>query len=116
MTVLGLPIWRANLARIMADIERAADEGRLEAAEHMREAWVANIETEGLVDTGHYRDSVHVEREGDVVAVLTDVDYAGVLEFGDSRIPPHPVAERAFDEHVDSALGLIGDRVGEVVR
>lgn len=114
--MIGLPAVLANLARIGAAITIAEAEGREAGAEVIREAWVGNIEAEGLVDTGNYRDSVHVEREGGEVAVVTDVDYARFLEFGTSNIEAHPVAERAVEESGEKAIGIVGDHVGAVIR
>lgn len=116
MTVLGLGPLLANLSRIEGQIIAAQGEGLEEGAEVIRAAWVHNIESEGLVDTGHYRDSVHVVREGAEVGVVTDVEYARFLEFGTSKMEAHPVAERAFDEHSDKALDVVKDRIGAVIR
>lgn len=116
MTVLGLGPVLANMNRIAAQIVVSEEEGLAQGAEVIRDAWVGNIESEGLVDTGHYRDSIRVEMDGDDAVVLTDVDYARFLEFGTSHIPAHPVAERAFDEHHDKALDVVKDRVGAVIR
>jgi len=117
VTVLGLPLVLANLNRIAVEITEVAEPAGLAAgAERIRDAWVANIESEGLVLTGHYRDSVRVVSEESVTAVVTDVDYARFLEFGTSYIEAHPVAERAFDEHADAALDAIADNVRRVLR
>jgi HK97 gp10 family phage protein len=115
--VIGLEAVLANLARKGAEIEAVESEGLAQAAEEIKRAWVANIESEGLVLTGTYRDSVHVEVEGPhEAAVLSDVHYAGILEFGDSRQAAHPVAERAFDEHHGDAVESMGHRIETVVR
>jgi HK97 gp10 family phage protein len=115
--VIGLEAVLANLARKGAEIVAAEDEALVEAGEEIRRAWVENIESEGLVLTGAYRDSVRVEVEGaHEAAVLSDVHYAGILEFGDSRQAAHPVAERAFDEHHDDAVETMGHRIEAVVR
>lgn len=116
MTVLGLPTLLGNMSRIGAQIIAAEGEGLEDAGEVIRAAWVDNIESEGLVDTGTYRDSIRIEREGDEVGVLTDVDYARFLEFGTSDTEAHPVAERAFDENADKAIDVVGDRIGAVIR
>jgi HK97 gp10 family phage protein len=116
VTVLGLPAVLANMGRIALQMELAEREGREAAAEVIREAWVGNIESEGLVDTGAYRDSIRVEREGDEVGVVTDVDYARYLEFGTSDTEAHHVAERAAEESGEKAIGIVGDRVGLVLR
>jgi HK97 gp10 family phage protein len=114
--ISGLPELLANLARKGAEIEAASAEGLIVAGEEIRHAWVENIESEGLVLTGAYRDSVRVTADGDEAAVVSDVHYAGILEFGDSRQAAHPVAERAFDEHHDDATDAVGHRIEAVIR
>jgi phage gpG-like protein len=116
VTVLGLPAVLANLNRIAGQIVDAEGDGLEDAGERIRRAWVDNIESEGLVLTGDYRDSIRVEMDDGNAVVYTDLDYPGVLEFGDSRIPSHPVAERAFDEHGESAIGLVGNAIARVIR
>jgi phage gpG-like protein len=116
MTVLGLSETLANLARIAGELE-AEEPLALEAgAEVVRDAWVHNIESDGLVLTGRYRDSVTVVGDGESAGVVTDVDYAGILEFGDSRQAAHFVAQRAADEHQDEVMQRVGDRLGQVMR
>lgn len=114
--VLGADVVTANLARIGVEVEAALVSSLDDGAEVLRDAWVDNITGEGLVETGRYRDSVHVVRDGATVGVTTDVPYAAILEYGDSRQAAHPVAERAFDEHHDKATAIVGDRVRDVVR
>jgi phage gpG-like protein len=116
VTVLGLPIVLANINRIAGQIVESADDGLEDAGELIRKAWVANIEAEGLVLTGAYRDSITVAMEDGQAVVYTDLDYPGVLEFGDSRIPPHPVAERAADENHDGVLDRVRDAVAGAIR
>ena len=80
ITVLGLPVVLANLGRIGARIETEMEpEGLAAGAEEIRRAWVANIEAEGLVLTGRYRDSITVEVDGDKAMVKSDVPYAPIL-------------------------------------
>lgn len=115
-TVLGTDLVTAALARIGIEVDVALTQSLEEGAQVLRDAWVDNITGEGLVLTGNYRDSVHVVKDGEEVAVTTDVPYAAILEYGDSRQAAHPVAERAFDEHHEQATKIVGQRVEEVVR
>lgn len=115
MTVLGLSAVLANLTRYGVQIIEATDDGLDDAAKKVRDAWVANIQSEGLVDTGRYRDSISIgEQDGEHV-VYTDVDYARFLEFGTSRTPAHPAAERAADESHDDVLNAVASKVGGVL-
>lgn len=113
MTVLGLTGTLAGLARAVEDIMASEGEALEEGALVVRDAWVANIESDGLVLTGAYRDSIRAVR-GDAgeAGVVSDVEYAGILEFGDSRQVAHFPATRASEEHAEDVL----DRVGEKLR
>lgn len=115
--VIGLSALLAGFGRKETEITVGMD-GALEAgAEVIRAAWVNNIEADGLVLTGAYRDSVRVERSGEgEVAVRSDVPYGPILEFGDSRQAAHPVAQRAADEHHDAVLDAEANRMREVIR
>ena len=66
-----------------------------EAAEEIVEA----AKAVAPVDTGTYRDSIHVE-DGKVVA---DVDYAGAVEFGTSDTPAHAPLRRGAETVVGTA-------------
>jgi HK97 gp10 family phage protein len=114
--VVGLPGLLAGFAAKAAEIKAAEQPAIAEGAELIREAWVANIESEGLVLTGAYRDSVHVEHEGAETVVKSDVHYAAILEYGDSRQAAHPVAERALEEHQDDAIERVATHLREVIR
>jgi hypothetical protein len=114
--MLGLSELLAGLAAAEAEIVAAADEGLADAGAEIKAAWQANIADEGLVLTGRYLDSIAVERDGARVHVVSDVPYSTILEHGDSRQEGHHVAERALDEHADSAIERVGAKVREVVR
>ena len=103
--VIGLPVLLAALDAKATEIETLGKrEATLAAADKVRAEWVSNISSEGLVDTGRYRDSVGVVEDGGAVFVTTDVPYARFLEHGTAYIAPHPVAERALEEHADEAI------------
>ena len=67
--------------------------------------------------TGTYRRSIHNEvihqsRDRAEIAIGTDLDdppYPFFLEFGTSRMPPHPSARPAFDKKKDAAAQEIED-------
>lgn len=113
--VVGLP---AVLAGLRGKVTELATDGTrdatLAAAEHLRAAWVANVESEGLVDTGRYRDSIAViPGEAGEASVHTDVPYAPLLEHGTAYMAPHPVAERALDEQSDEAVDMAAENMGK---
>lgn len=110
MRVLGLPELLSEIDAMAAEIETdGTHDATMAAAEHLREAWVANIEEEGLVDTGRYRDSPTVKSEGKDAVVVSDVPYAPLLEHGTAYMAPHPVAERALDEDSGAAVDAAGE-------
>jgi hypothetical protein len=111
VTVLGLPELLVNLSKAEVEIVEASKLGLLAAAEEVRKEWVANIEANDLILTGHYRDSVKVDTDGETIAVVSDVPYSGILEFGDSRQEAHFPATRAADENHDSVLGAVHEKV-----
>lgn len=115
--VVGLTPLLANLARKQAEITAATDGTLTAGAQVVRDAWVNNIELEPLVLTGAYRDSITVEHgtEGEV-GVTSDVPYAGILEFGDSRQAAHPVAQRAADENHEAVIEAEASHLRGVIR
>jgi hypothetical protein len=115
VTVLGLPSLLASLTKRSTEITEASKVGLVEGAERVKEAWVANIVADDLVLTGHYRDSVHVETDGEIAAAVSDVAYGGILEYGDSRQVAHFPATRAAEEHHADVLDAVGDKVGKAL-
>jgi HK97 gp10 family phage protein len=102
--VLGLPVLLAELNAKAAEVKADTTDAEKAAAEQIARAWVENIVSEGLVDTGRYRDSIGVVEDGGQVFVTTDVPYSRFLEYGTAYIAAHPVAERALEENADSAI------------
>lgn len=115
MSLLGLPELLANFGRIETELTVATALGVGAAADEISQAWVQNIESDGLVLTGRYRDSISVAREAASAEVYTDVDYASILEYGDSRQAAHPVAQRALDEHAGEAIQGMAERLAVVL-
>jgi hypothetical protein len=98
------------------EIVRGATASRT-LATRSRTAWQRNIEADGLVLTGRYLDSITVKRDGDARQGRSPTcPTAPILEHGDSRQAAHPVAERAFDEHKDDAIGRIAEHIAGVLR
>jgi hypothetical protein len=111
VTVKGLPELLVNLGKAETEIVEASRVGLLAAAEEVKKAWVDNIVADDLVLTGHYRDSVHVESDGEIVAAVSDVYYGGILEYGDSRQEAHFPATRAAEENHETVLGAVHEKV-----
>jgi len=115
VTVLGLTELLANLERHREGISEASKSGLMEAADRIKDAWVNNIIADDLILTGHYRDSVRVTSDGEVVGVVSDVAYGGILEYGDSRQAAHYPATRAADEHHEEVLDAVHEHVGRAL-
>ncbi len=116
MTVIGLPLVLAGLSRAVEDIIASEDEAMLEGGIAVRDAWVDNIESDGLVLTGRYRDSIRVVPGDDGEAgVVSDVEYAGILEFGTSRQAANYPATRAAEEHDDEVLSAVEEKLRGII-
>lgn len=116
IVVIGLPTVLAGFARKEAEIAAGMEDALEAGARVVRDAWVQGIETDDLILTGDYRDSIRVQRDEGEVAVTSDVPYAPFLEFGTSRQAAHPVAQRAADEHHDAVLDAEAGKLREVIR
>lgn len=114
--VHGLEDLLKGLGRVELEVDVAEPIMLEHAGEKIRDAWVQGIEAEGLVKTGRYRDSIQVDVHGADGTVGTDVPYAGILEYGDSRQAAHPVAQRALDERHGEAFAAAADVMREVFR
>lgn len=60
-------------------------------------------------DTGRLRSSIHLSivKNGYVAKVSTNVEYAGYIEFGTSRIPARRFMQKAQKKGVDKFLKLM---------
>lgn len=113
--VSGLNLVEAGLAAAGTAVEREVPNGTGVAAERIRSAWQEGIASEGLILTGHYHDSIRVAVDESGARVETDVEYAPILEHGDSRQAAHPVAQRALEEHGEAAIEDVADRLRTVL-
>lgn len=114
--VHGLETLLKNFGKVEIASDLAEPVMLEHAGEKVRDAWVQGIESEGLVKTGRYRDSIQVDVQGGDGTVGTDVPYAGILEYGDSRQAAHPVAQRALDEQGHEAIDAAAGVIREVLR
>jgi pectin methylesterase-like acyl-CoA thioesterase len=73
-----LPIVQAAIAVIGTDME-----------EHAR--------ADAPVDEGKYRDSIHIEKEGEGVTLVADDDKAVYIEYGTEDTPTFAVLRRAVE-------------------
>ena len=104
-----------SLAKHEIKLEAAGAAGMAVAAEQVKNAWVTNIIEDELVLTGRYRDSVHIVDEGLEAHVVSEVPYAPILEFGDSRQAAHYPATRAADESHEHVIDAVAESVGKVL-
>ena len=62
---------------------------------------VFEITAMGAVDTGRLRGSITHTTDDDAAYVGTNVEYAGYVEFGTSRMPARPYLENAVANYAD---------------
>ena len=111
----GLSGVLESLAKHETSLVAAGAAGVAVAAEQVKNAWVTNIIQDDLVLTGHYRDSVHIVDEGLEANVVSEVPYARILEFGDSRQAAHYPATRAADESHEHVIDAVAETVGKTL-
>jgi len=104
-----------SLAKHETKLAAAGAAGVAVAAEHVRERWVTNIIDDGLVLTGRYRDSVRVVDDGLEAQVVSEVPYAPILEFGDSRQEGHFPATKAADESHEGITDAMAETIGRAL-
>lgn len=117
--MIGKEALLARFAELAVKADAATEIAVESGAKQIQAAWVENIETEGLVLTGRYRDSITVgmsdELEGPHGTVSTDVPYAPILEYGDSRQAGHPVAQRALDDRSEAVIAAAGETLAKAL-
>jgi len=121
--IVGFRELEDKLSNLKEKLNHALAEALEEIAEKIRD------DAKGFapVDTGSLRKSIRVEREGElqfsVVAgdggvinprMGREVDYAGYVEFGTSRMSPQPYMQPALEKNRDEILQVIKGKVLEV--
>ena len=121
--IVGLRELEDKLSRLDEKLKQALEEALEEIAEKIRD----DAKDLAPVDTGSLRESIRVEKEGDLqVSVIAggggvinprtgrEVDYAGYVEFGTSRMSPQPYMQPALEKNRDEILRIIERKVLEV--
>jgi HK97 gp10 family phage protein len=70
------------------------------------------------VNTGRLRDAIHVEHDGDDVAVVagdTEAFYGHIVEHGSTYVPPHPFLIPAMEANRTEVVGMVKAAIGRVV-
>ena len=122
--IVGLRELEDKLSNLDEKLSRALEEALEEIAEKIRD----DAKSFAPVDTGSLRKSIRVEREGElqfsVVAggggVINprtgrEVDYAGYVEFGTSRMSPQPYMQPALEKNRDEILKIVKRKILEVL-
>lgn len=63
--------------------------------------------------TGEFRDSIHVERDGEGVQVISDSDHAAYVEFGTNDTRAQPTITPAFTAGMSHLQEIVGGRMAE---
>jgi len=123
--IIGLTELEDKLSNLDEKLGKALDEALNEIAEKIRD------DAKGFVpvDTGALRKSIRVEKKGKLeVQVIAggggvinprtgrEVDYAGYVEFGTSRMSPQPYMQPALEKNRDEILRVVKEKVFEVFR
>jgi bacteriophage HK97-gp10 putative tail-component len=111
ITILGVDTLLARFAAEIAASDAAAAAG----ADTLAEDVLAQARERVPVLTGTLRDSLHVETTGLVARVVTDVVYAGQVEYGGAHNPPEPYMRPAADLANTEAAALAAKAVIEGV-
>ena len=123
--ILGLKELEEKLSNLEEKLSRALNE----ALEEIAEKILDDAKNFAPVDTGALRKSIRTEKKGKLqVSVLAggggvinpktgrEVDYAGYVEFGTSRMAPQPYMQPAFEKNKDEILQIVKEKVLEVFR
>jgi len=121
--IVGFRELEDKLSNLDEKLKRALEEALEEIAEKIRD----DAKSFAPVDTGALRKSIRVEKKGElqfsVVAgdggVINprtgrEVDYAGFVEFGTSRMSPQPYMQPALEKNRDEILNIVKRKVLEV--
>ena len=123
--ILGLTELEEKLSNLEEKLSRALDEALEEIAEKIRDDAKSLVP----VDTGALKKSIRVEKKGELqVSVVAgdggvinpktgrEVDYAGFVEFGTSRMSPQPYMQPALEKNRDEILRIVKEKVLEVFK
>ena len=121
--ILGFRELEDKLSNLDVKLKRALEEALEEIAEKIRD----DAKDLVPVDTGSLRKSIRVEKEGELqVSVIAgdggvinprtgrEVDYAGFVEFGTSRMSPQPYMQPALEKNRDELLNIVKRKILEV--
>ncbi len=118
--IIGMPELLRKLDALPAELRGpAAADALMAGALPIQNAW----KEKAPVETGQYQQSIHpevVQGSGSEVWVelgtdIVDPPYPFFLEFGTSKMPPHPSMRPAFDEQKDAAIAEVGDVIMTIV-
>jgi len=121
--ILGLTELEEKLSDLDVKLNKVLDEALEEIAEKIRD----DAKSLAPVDTGALRKSIRIEKKGElqvsivaggggVINPRTDreVDYAGFVEFGTSRMNPKPYMQPALEKNWDEILNIVKRKILEV--
>ena len=122
--IAGFRELEDKLSNLDEKLKRALAEALKEIAEKIRD----DAKDLVPVDTGSLRKSIRVEKEGELqVSVIAggggvinprtgrEVDYAGYVEFGTSRMSPQPYMQPALEKNRDEILKIVKRKILEVL-
>jgi len=121
--IIGLTELEEKLSNLDVKLSRALDEALEEIAEKIRDDAKSLVP----VDTCALRKSIRIEKKGKLqVSVVAgdggiinprtgrEVNYAGYVEFGTSRMSPQPYMQPALEKNREEILKTVKRKVLEV--
>jgi len=121
--ILGLKELEDKLSNLEGKLSSVLDEALDAIAEKIRD----DAKNFAPVDTGALRKSIRTEKKKLKVSVVAgdggvinprtgrEVDYAGYVEFGTSRMSPQPYMQPALEKNLNEISRIVKDKVYEVL-
>jgi len=123
--IIGLKELEEKLSNLEEKLSKALAEALEEISEKIRD----DAKNFAPIDTGALRKSIRIEKKGKLqVSIIAggggvinprsgrEVDYAGYVEFGTSRMAPQPFMQPALEKNRDEILRIVKEKVLEGFR
>jgi len=112
---MGIGGWD-KLQKQLAEISSIPEKNKIELLTMGSNIYAEEMRRTVAVDTGELRDSIHVEQQGDGVAVLIDAGHAGFVEFGTVFQSAQPFIRPAMDNKSDEVLATVGKALENLIK
>lgn len=123
--IIGLTELENKLSNLDEKLSKALAEALDEISKKIRD----DAKSFAPVDTGSLRKSIRTEKKGNLEASIIagggglvnprtgrEVDYAGYVEYGTSRMSPQPYMQPALEKNMNEILQIVKEKILEVFR